>query len=723
MAVGAERMVAADKPRPRTAGWWAPTDAVNVAAAGTVLAALSLGALPLLTLAEPLPAAALLVACLALYARHLVFAVRDASPPGAGVSAVLLAVLVVGGALDPDPAWSTMAHVVAVVVVLTVRSILAFPLAVLTVLAVAPSARWLGASTSEAVWLTVTTGMRVIAVYTLIWLVVALRRSHEASVELTAHAVAEERRRIDGTVTATVRSALVKIAESAHRATGSTDPRRVRHELRAITGAARDGLSQARHLIRGVGRPDVVREATATARLLAAAGITAHLELPEEYLSEHDEESLRAGLGELVSELLGASEPGPVLITAHRSTYGWRIRTETRAAQALPAPVARDGRRRQPDRTVRSRPLAGPWLTTRSARVLLVVATCATGLLAPVRVTLDEHSGAAVGWWLLGACVVAVHLRHVADAVNDVASRGRIVTFGLLGVLVYLPMCWSAASWGISQVFVTASAYFLFRGVARGALVASPIVGTAIMTLFATEQRPLTGAAEVIVVFTVLTGCLVGVAHLVRVVRDLERTRTALADEAVRRERARLSRDLHDLLGQSLSAIALKGDLATTLAHRDPRAAHTEITDIAALADDTDRAIRQVTLGDHVVSLDAELAGATALLAAAGIAVEQRIDVPALPPEAEELFAWTVREAVTNVVRHSTARACSIVAGQRRGTAFVEIVNDGAVHEPRTGNGLAGLTQRAASCSGTVSARRTDDDRFRLFVEIPWGTS
>ncbi|GAA5106132.1 sensor histidine kinase [Nocardia iowensis] len=373
-----------------------------------------------------------------------------------------------------------------------------------------------------------------------------------------------------------------------------------------------------------------------------------------------------------------------------------------------------------------SRPLSGPWLVTvRHARVLLVGTTCATGALAPSQAPAQgpDQFGVAVLLWVVAAATVLVHLHHVFGTIPNGRPRFWPATFLLLTALVYVPTFWFPVAWGITQVFFIASAALLFRGWVRLILVTLPIIGTAAGRLVDSDRVDpwlmTADAIEVVVVFTVLSACLVGVAVLVRAVDQLDRTRTDLAEQAAERERLRVSRDLHDLLGQSLSAVSLKGDLAAALLASDPDAARSEIRGVAMLARDTLQAMRRVTLGEHTVSLEAEAAGATALLSAAGIATHHHIDLPQLAAEVDDVLAWGTREGVTNVLRHSAARTCSIVAGCNGGKVFLEIVNDGAHKKTGAGNGLSGLAERAAALSGTLSARQSRDGKFRLRIEIP----
>jgi two-component system sensor histidine kinase DesK len=210
-------------------------------------------------------------------------------------------------------------------------------------------------------------------------------------------------------------------------------------------------------------------------------------------------------------------------------------------------------------------------------------------------------------------------------------------------------------------------------------------------------------------------------ARLIRVLGELESSRAELAEAAVSRERLRLSRDLHDLFGQSLSAISLKGGLALRLLPDDADAARAEITGLTELARETLHRMRKVSHNEHVVSLRTEIDGAAALLATAGAGTGITADTDGLSPGTEEVFGWAVREGVTNMLRHSEVRYGSIAVAARDGSARLEIVNDG-VRGPRgtDGNGLAGLTDRAVALGGSVTAGQVGDE-FRLVVEIPEG--
>src|SRR5262249_14721323 len=208
-------------------------------------------------------------------------------------------------------------------------------------------------------------------------------------------------------------------------------------------------------------------------------------------------------------------------------------------------------------------------------------------------------------------------------------------------------------------------------------------------------------------------------------VAQLRRAREELARAAVNEERLRFARDLHDLLGHSLSTIVLKSELAGRLAPRAPDRAGAEIADVERTARDALQQVRAAVAGYRRPSLVSELAAARELLAAADI--DARIDLSplALPPAADGLLGWAIREGVTNVVRHSRARSCTIRLTRHADRAMVEIVNDGSGSDTAGGEGgwgLTGLIERATAEGGEVDARSTAGGGFRLAVDVPLRT-
>ena len=209
-------------------------------------------------------------------------------------------------------------------------------------------------------------------------------------------------------------------------------------------------------------------------------------------------------------------------------------------------------------------------------------------------------------------------------------------------------------------------------------------------------------------------GCTVHLSlWMLEVVRRLERTRDTEAALAVAEERLRFSRDVHDVLGRHLSTIAVRAELAAALAGRGDAGAADMMLEVRATAHDALREARELARGYRVSNLDQELDGASSLLAAAGI--DTRVEVDELPLRWHEPAAWVVREAVTNVLRHSAASTVEI--GWRDGVLSVS--NDGALGRT-TGNGVGilGLTEHLALMGAVVSTTKRED-RWTLAVTMP----
>jgi two-component system sensor histidine kinase DesK len=221
---------------------------------------------------------------------------------------------------------------------------------------------------------------------------------------------------------------------------------------------------------------------------------------------------------------------------------------------------------------------------------------------------------------------------------------------------------------------------------------------------------------------------MIGLARLSDTLQELHAARGELARLAVMEERLRLARDLHDLLGQTLSAIALKSELASRLIDRAPAQAALEIQAVEGLARQTLREVREAVAGYRQPELRRELDSARELLAAAGIDGTVEHTAGALPPAIDAMLAWAIREGVTNVIRHSRARRCLIQVMRGDGLVCAEIVNDGAHGrgqedaDHKHGTGLAGLAERAGTLGGRITAELYRHDGqlgFRLRVALP----
>ena len=239
--------------------------------------------------------------------------------------------------------------------------------------------------------------------------------------------------------------------------------------------------------------------------------------------------------------------------------------------------------------------------------------------------------------------------------------------------------------------------------------------------------EPLPGAVLMATVFgAVVASIALGFRFSVwvlAVVVEMERTRGVQAQLAVAEERLRFARDLHDVMGRNLSAIAVKGQLAAELVRRDLPEAADEVEDISRIAEESLREVRGVVGGYRSVSLAGELAGARSVLRAAGVActVRGEEDGGTLAQPVQTALGWVVREAVTNVLRHSTAASCTVELRTSEGEAELRVTNDGVTGTPGGwGSGLTGLAERLAATGGRLSAR-AHEDRFVLTATVPMG--
>jgi two-component system sensor histidine kinase DesK len=308
----------------------------------------------------------------------------------------------------------------------------------------------------------------------------------------------------------------------------------------------------------------------------------------------------------------------------------------------------------------------------------------------------------------------------VGFAVVSTGSPGQRVAVLALLFALSLPQWW--------LIGADLGGMWIFVGVAAGALLAGWIA-MILAVVLAGGMLALDAAAgvslqwELAITLVAVTLWMIGFMSNVRLTIELRRTRDDLARTAVAVERERIGRDLHDILGHSLTAIAVKAGLARRLMDRDPSAAAGEITDVERLAREALADVRATAAGFRDVSLAGELAVARSVLEAAGIVAVLPSAVDDVSPAGREVFGYVVREAVTNVIRHSGASRCEIVLTPDR----VEIRDDGRGPARRgpgpTGRGIApsgldGLASRLQAAGGDVQAGTLPEGGFRVVARL-----
>jgi two-component system sensor histidine kinase DesK len=284
---------------------------------------------------------------------------------------------------------------------------------------------------------------------------------------------------------------------------------------------------------------------------------------------------------------------------------------------------------------------------------------------------------------------------------------------GLLALTGVMMLVGGPAFCGI-WVYVGVAAALLFP--------AAQAVGLAILLavvmLILTRDDPGGSSWELALTLVALTVWMSAFTRNILLTAELESTRDQLAAAAVAAERSRIARDLHDILGHSLTGIAVKAGLARRLVERDPAAATREITDIERLAREALADVRSTAAGIRGTSLAGELAAAAAMLRAAGIRPVLPQAVDEVIPAGREVFGFVVREAVTNVVRHSGASVCTITLGPER----IEIADDGRGlgHMPGGGRGLLGLAERVRAAGGELRAGPRAEGGFAVVATVAW---
>lgn len=187
-------------------------------------------------------------------------------------------------------------------------------------------------------------------------------------------------------------------------------------------------------------------------------------------------------------------------------------------------------------------------------------------------------------------------------------------------------------------------------------------------------------------------------------------------------ERERIARDLHDLLGHTLSVIALKSELAGRLLSQDSDAARREIRDVEQVSRDALEQVRQAVTGYRSTGLNAELKSARSALQAANVEVDVSGDGGELPINIEVLLGMLLREAVTNIIRHARASHCRIELARQAGSIAMRIEDDGRGGRILEGNGLRGMRQRLQGVGGRLAIDSATGTRLDLQIPLPGRT-
>ncbi|APE21284.1 MULTISPECIES: sensor histidine kinase [Streptomyces] len=352
-------------------------------------------------------------------------------------------------------------------------------------------------------------------------------------------------------------------------------------------------------------------------------------------------------------------------------------------------------------------------------------------------------SGLSLLPWLLMGLGALSHLIE-GKAANPWLGALGLLAFNTLYIAIVFrafdPPRREAPLTRVLLVALGALTFALAIGYGSGWLLLFPLLGLAVGAVVRGRKRlrlivfPLVAAVGVVtywrdgwdslgVVYGTFISVMVTAAILAldETVRELRGTREELARTAVEKERLRFSRDLHDLLGHTLSVIVVKSEVVRRLAPRDLDAALAQVADIESVGRQALTEIREAVTGYREGSLATELDRARDALSSAGIEPVVRRSGPLLEPQTEALLSWVVRESATNAIRHSGAAHCEITLSGTADRVRLTVTDDGRGTAGTTtpGSGLRGLRERVAAAGGTLDSGPAPRGGFRVTAELP----
>jgi signal transduction histidine kinase len=602
-----------------------------------------------------------------------------------------------------------------------------------------------------------------LAVYGLTRLGRLIIELHEARAELCKAAVAGERSRFGRELDELLGLSLSTIESkcAAVRRLLVDQPDRTRQELGDILTVSRNALADIRLISRGYRERSVKEESRTIESALVASDVDVCIEINYGELPMHIRAVLVAVLRAGVINMLRLSgvksceitmrkagamgsldiindgdvdrlgTPGPAednkldTLAVRVAALGGRLVSgqhgDGRCGLHLTLPVGRKRAQDSGSTSANEPVMHAPRLATQLASALMQVIFCGflvAAVLHLLRLTRDPTEiGISVGYLLV---LLVLQLCYVSRPTTPLRSTASYVVLVLQAVLVYLPLV-QFGYHGVSiPGFLAGTVLLMLRPTAAwtGFLVVVASVGWA--------QTGFTGnplEIAVMIATTVISGLITyGLTWMVRSVTELRTTRQRLAQMAVDQERRRFARDLHDLLGLSLSAITLKTELAEKLMTAEPRRVDKELIDIADTARLALLDVRRVAGGYRELSLNEESRSAESVLAAAGVNVQMKLHHGEVPVEVRTVLATVLREGVTNVLRHSKSANCQISVHQEDDMVLMEIANDGVTEPtklPRSGSGIRNLSERVAMLGGELTICLNTEGTFRLRARVP----
>jgi len=285
--------------------------------------------------------------------------------------------------------------------------------------------------------------------------------------------------------------------------------------------------------------------------------------------------------------------------------------------------------------------------------------------------------------------------------VRPALLHAGLAAFALLGTGLVAAYAGAPDGWLILLLYVcSAGAVGLGRPGYGFAWVGGCVA--AILLIGAAHRLPLDDTAQTALITLLAGAATIAFVRFARLVEELRRTQQELARTVVELERLRFAQDLHDLLGHTLSLIVVKAEVVRRLTPADPHRAAAEAADIERIGRTALAEVREAVTGYREHDFSHELDGARSILTDLGVKVTVQLPDHPLGPEADDAFRWVVREAATNVLRHSRASRCAITVTTDAHEAVLTVRDDGVGGTPEPGHGLRGLTERLHRAGGTL---------------------
>lgn len=312
--------------------------------------------------------------------------------------------------------------------------------------------------------------------------------------------------------------------------------------------------------------------------------------------------------------------------------------------------------------------------------------------------------------WVATIVAAAVFLPLYFRAYWCTSTREKL---WIIGTMAALGMLLSPVNGGAFVLTVYAASFAgNVRPTKRAAALILLIVGAALAEAYVLHLPPS------VWIWPAVFGSIVGFTNTHFATVRESNSRLLRAQEEIEQlakvaERERIARDLHDLLGHTLSLITLKAALASKLADRDMARAIVEIRDVERISRDALTEVRAAVAGYRESGLAQQLASAASMLRAAGIELDADMAPVALSPAEETVLGLIAREAVTNVVRHAHATHCRITLAEADGLRTLCIEDDGRGKSGRDGSGITGMRERIASLGGVLTVESLPGTRVR----------